>query len=79
LLHRLNLEKAQRSAGDQKALNIERVVDGGMHGEEALPGAANTIRTNPALRTLRILVIVTSGREYSDVFLPPTSQRRKTP
>jgi hypothetical protein len=36
LLHRLKSEKAQRSAGDQMALNIERVVDGGMHGEEAL-------------------------------------------
>jgi hypothetical protein len=36
LLHRLGSEEAQRGAGDQMALNIERVVDGGMHGEEAL-------------------------------------------
>jgi hypothetical protein len=35
LLHRLGSEEAQRSAGDQMALNIERVVGGGMHGEEA--------------------------------------------
>ena len=36
LLHRLGSEEAQRAAGDQTALNIERVVDGGMHGEETL-------------------------------------------
>src|SRR5260221_13565233 len=36
LLHRLGSEEAQRAAGDQMALNIERVVDDGMHGEEAL-------------------------------------------
>ena len=36
LLHRLGSEEAQCSAGDQMALNIERVVDGGMQGEEAL-------------------------------------------
>jgi hypothetical protein len=29
-------EEAQRAAGDQTALNMERVVDGGMHGEDAL-------------------------------------------
>jgi hypothetical protein len=28
LLHRLGSEEAQRAAGDQMALNIERVVDG---------------------------------------------------
>ncbi len=36
LLHRLGSGEAQRAAGDQMALNIERVVGGGMHGEEAL-------------------------------------------
>jgi hypothetical protein len=36
LLHRLGSEEAQRAAGDQMALTIERVVDDGMHGEEAL-------------------------------------------
>jgi hypothetical protein len=34
LLHRLGSEEMQRSAGDQMALNIERIVDGGMHGED---------------------------------------------
>ena len=39
LLHRLGSEEAQRAAGDQMALNIERVVDGGMQSEEALSRA----------------------------------------
>jgi len=36
LLHCVGSEEAQRAVGGQMALNIERVVDGGTHGEEAL-------------------------------------------
>jgi hypothetical protein len=33
LLYRLGSEEAERAAGDQMALNIEGVVNGGMHGQ----------------------------------------------
>jgi hypothetical protein len=39
MVHRLGPEEAQCSAGDRMALNIERVVDNGMHGEKALSGS----------------------------------------
>src|SRR3712207_3740784 len=39
LLHCLRPEGAQRAAGDQVALDVERVVGGGVHGDEALGGA----------------------------------------
>jgi hypothetical protein len=35
LLHRLGSDEAQHAAGDQMALSVERVADGGMPGEEA--------------------------------------------
>jgi hypothetical protein len=36
LLRRFAPENAQRATGDEAALEIERVVDGGVGGEEAL-------------------------------------------
>ena len=39
LLDRLGSEGAQRAAGDEMALQVEGVVDGGMGGEKALSGS----------------------------------------
>lgn len=36
IISRLRPQEAQRTAGDQVALQVEGVVDGGMGGEEAL-------------------------------------------
>src|SRR3712207_7699999 len=38
LLHGLRTECSQRAAGDQVALNVEGVVGGGVHRQEALGG-----------------------------------------
>jgi hypothetical protein len=36
LLHRVRSEAAKRAAGDEMTLNVERVVNGGVNGKEAL-------------------------------------------
>ena len=40
LLHRLRPEDAERSAGDEAALQIEGVVDGGVAGKHPLRGTS---------------------------------------
>src|SRR6266852_9571732 len=75
LLPGLGSEDAQRWAGDQMALNIECVVDGGMQGEEALSRSCGLEPLHLSLASADRLV-----RNFRPVVLPQASLvvRRQT-